>query len=75
MRVLLTAVTYLVSLAVLAPLLFFAVMLLAGPHSSMLPSMMQSVVVLLGYLILIVAPVLVARAVWLRPMARPPHFL
>ena len=65
-RVVLTALAYLASLAVFAPLLFFAVMILAGPHSSVLPSRLQPAVVVLGWIAWIVLPVLTARAVWRR---------
>ena len=65
-RVLLTTVVYLASLAVLAPLLFFAVMILAGPHSSLLPSRLQPAVLVLGWIAWIVLPVLIARTVWRR---------
>ena len=70
MPVLLTAIAYLVSTALLAPVLFLAVMVLAGPHSSVLPSMLQPAVVIGGWVTLIVAPILVARAVWRRTAAR-----
>jgi hypothetical protein len=40
--------------------------LLAGPHSSVIPSFLQPPVMLLGWGILLVGPVLVARAVWRR---------
>jgi hypothetical protein len=66
MRVLLTGIAWLVSTAILAPVCFYAVILLAGPHSSMLPSMIQPAVLLLGWIVFLVAPVFVARAVWRR---------
>jgi hypothetical protein len=67
--VVLTVIAYLVSTAVLAPVVFFVVIALAGPHSSMLPSIVQPAVVVLGWLTVIVAPVLIARAVWRRTRA------
>ena len=51
---------------VLAPICFFVAVLLAGPHSSMLPSSLQPPVLVLGWLVLLVAPILVARRVWRR---------
>lgn len=66
MRVLLTVVAYLISFAVLAPALFAVVLVLAGPHSSMLPSSLQPLVVIAGWMTLLVAPVAIARAVWRR---------
>jgi hypothetical protein len=49
-----------------APVCFFVDVLLAGPHSSMLPSAVQPVVLVLGWLVLLVAPILVARRIWRR---------
>jgi hypothetical protein len=59
-------VAWVVSTAVLAPLLFVVVMVLAGPHSSMLPSAMQAVALMAGWITLFVVPVWIARKVWLR---------
>ena len=70
MRVVLTALAYVVSMAVLVPVLFFIVMVLAGPHSSMLPSMVQSAVAVLALLTSIVVPAFIARAVWRRTRVR-----
>ena len=66
MRALLTGIAWLVSTAILAPVCFYAVIVLAGPHSSMLPSMIQPAVMLLGWIVFLVVPVFVARAVWRR---------
>jgi hypothetical protein len=66
MRVLLTAAAYLGGVAVLAPVLFLLVWILAGPHSSLLPSSLQPAVVLLGWAALAFLPMLMARAVWKR---------
>ena len=66
MRVVVTAAAYLVSVAVFAPALFFIVILLAGPHSSMLPSMVQPAVVLVALAMLVTVPALIARGVWRR---------
>ena len=65
-RIVLTAIAWLVTAAVLAPLCFFSVILLAGPHSSMLPSLIQPAVLALGWLIFLVGPLLAARAAWRR---------
>ncbi len=65
-RWVLTLLAWLVSVVVLAPVCFFGVILLAGPHSSVIPSFLQPPVMLLGWGILLVGPVLVARAVWRR---------
>jgi len=66
MRWLLTLGAWLASVALLAPACFFAVMVLAGPHSSVLPSSLQPPLLLLGWAILLVGPLLIARAVWRR---------
>ena len=66
MRWLLALLVWVGSLALLAPVCFFAVMVLAGPHSSLLPSFLQPLVLVLGWAIVLVVPVVVARAVWRR---------
>ena len=70
MRWIFALLAWVASVAVLAPVCFFAVIFLAGPHSSLLPGWLQSVVLLLGWAIVLVAPFLIARAVW-RRAARP----
>jgi uncharacterized membrane protein YjgN (DUF898 family) len=52
--------------AVLAPICFFVAVILAGPHSSMLPSFLQPAVVVLAWLVLLIAPPWLARRVWRR---------
>ena len=71
MRVLLTAAAFLISSAVLAPALFFAAIVLAGPHSSMLPSSVQPIVVIAAWITLLAAPIVIARAVWRRQAPQP----
>jgi len=66
MRWMIAIVVWVLATALLAPVCFFATMLLAGPHSSMLPSFAQSLVVILGWLVLLVTPVWLARAAWRR---------
>jgi hypothetical protein len=70
MRWLLAFVTWLMSAAVLGPLLFFSVWVLAGPHSSLLPSRIQPAVLVLGWLAFLVVPLWAARRVWLARRAR-----
>jgi hypothetical protein len=65
-RALITFIAWTASFAVLAPVCFFLTVLLAGPHSSMLPSAVQPAVWVLGWVIVLAAPILVARRVWLR---------
>jgi hypothetical protein len=70
MRILLTAIAWLVTTAVLAPVCFFATLVLAGPHSSMLPSFVQPAVLLLGWVVFLAGPVVIARLVWRRQRSR-----
>jgi hypothetical protein len=63
---LIAVVVWVVSAAILAPVCFFATMLLAGPHSSILPGFLQPVVLLLGWIAFLVAPIRIARAAWRR---------
>ena len=66
MRWLLTLLTWVITVAVLAPVCFIVTMVLAGPHSSILPSWLQPLVLALGWMAFLVGPVLAARAVWRR---------
>ena len=62
----LTLVAWVVSTAVLAPICFFAVLILAGPHSDLLPGFMGGPMLILGWLIFLGAPIWIARVVWKR---------
>ena len=64
MRWLLAVATWLVAVVVLAPMLSFVTMILAGPHSSTLPSWMQPAVLVLGWAVLLGGPVFAARMTW-----------
>ena len=66
MRWLLVLLAWLGAAALLAPVCFFAVIVLAGPHSSLLPGFFQPAVLVLGWLVFLVAPIFAARAVWRR---------
>ena len=68
---LLTLLAWLLAVLILAPVCFFLVILLAGPHSSMLPAFLQPVVLLLGCIVFLLGPVWVARVVW-RRLSRAP---
>lgn len=73
MRFLVTGLVYAASLAGVAVVAFFVVMLLAGPHSGVLPRGVQAVVLVLGWFAVLVLPVLAARAVWRRLTGRGPR--
>jgi hypothetical protein len=62
----LTLVAWAVSTAVLVPVCFFAVLILAGPHSDLLPGFMGGPMLILGWLIFLGAPIWIARVVWKR---------
>ncbi|MFZ5724638.1 MAG: hypothetical protein ACOY33_13380 [Pseudomonadota bacterium] len=66
MRILLTILTYLLSLLLVAVVAFGAVIVLAGPHSDLLPGFLQAVVFGLGWLAVLLLPVLAALRVWRR---------
>jgi hypothetical protein len=66
MRVLFTGIAWLLSTAILAPVCFYAVIALAGPHSSMLPTIIQPAVLLMGWIVFVVTPIFAAAAVWRR---------
>lgn len=64
MRLLITAIAYLVSLVVVAAIAFFAVLFLAGPHGGVLPGYLEPVVLLLGWLAVLGLPAFAAFRVW-----------
>ena len=70
MPLILALVVWAASAAVLAPILFFGAIILAGPHSSMLPSIVQPAVLGLCWLLFVIAPVWAARVAWVRAVAR-----
>jgi hypothetical protein len=74
-KVVATAVAYIVSLAVTAAVSFFAVLVLAGPHAGLLPSWLEPAVLGIGWLVVLVVPVIVARVAWRRigRSQRPNH--
>ena len=65
-RWLLAILAWLLAVAVLGPVIFFVVILLAGPHSSMLSSVLQPVVLVIGWGVFLAGPVWAARVVWSR---------
>jgi len=65
-RYLLGVITYAVSLVAVAALAFLVVIVLAGPHSGLMPGWLEAVVLVLGWLTVLVAPVWITRTVWRR---------
>ena len=66
MRLVLTALAAVAAAAVLAPVCFFGAIILAGAHSSMLPTVVQPAVLLFFWVILFAGPIVIARFVWRR---------
>jgi hypothetical protein len=66
MRLLITLLTYVVSLAFVASAAFVAVIVVAGPHAGLLPAPLEAVALGLGWLAVLALPALAARAVWRR---------
>ena len=66
MRWVLVILAWLVAVAVLGPVILWVVIVLAGPHSSMLPSAIQPAVLVIGWVVFFAGPVFVARSVWRR---------
>jgi hypothetical protein len=65
-RWLLTSLTWLLATVVLLPICFFTALVLAGPHSGMLPQILEAPVIVMCWLALLVVPVLASRTVWRR---------
>ncbi|HEX5802965.1 MAG TPA: hypothetical protein VFY24_08055 [Azospira sp.] len=70
MRYVASAAAYLLSLVLTAAIAFVVVLVVAGPHAGLLPSWLEAVVLGLGWLAVVVLPLLVARKVW-RRFGRP----
>lgn len=66
MRIFVTIIAYLVSLPLVTVATFFIVLVLAGPHSDVLPGWVGPFVVGLGWLVVLLLPALIAYWVWRR---------
>lgn len=64
MKLFLTVLVYLMTLIVVAVASFYLVIILAGPHGGLLPSSFGTVVLVLGWLLVLGLPILAAR--WIR---------
>ena len=65
-RIVLTAVTWLVSLVAVAAVTFVVVIVLAGPHAGLLPHFLEVAILVLGWLSILVVPICLASRVWRR---------
>jgi len=65
-RILLTALSYLLSLAATAALCFLLVLVVAGPHAGLLPAWLEPVALVAGWLVVLALPAIIARTVWRR---------
>ena len=63
-RILITGLVYLGSLTVTLPAAFVLALILAGPHSSLLPSVLQPLVLILGWAAVIFLPLTAAVWMW-----------
>lgn len=68
---LLAGVVFVAAVPVVAALLFFPVMILGGPHSSMLPGFLQPIVLFAGWAAVVAAPAWLAAAVYRRQASVP----
>lgn len=66
MRALVTLLVYLLSLVPTAVAAFYAVLFLAGPHGGVLPSSLHTATLVIGWLCVLLIPMLVARWAWRR---------
>ena len=65
-RWLLTGITWTLATALLLPVCAFAAIMVAGPHSDLLPGFLQPPAFIVCVLVLIGVPAYLARKVWLR---------
>ena len=66
MKVLITVAASLISLAVAAGLALVFVLVLAGPHSDILPSWLRPAVFVLAWMAVVAVPFIVGRSIWRR---------
>lgn len=72
MRYALAIAAFLATLVLVAAGAIVAVLVLAGPHSDILPMPLQIVVYGLAWVVVLLLPALAARAVWRRTGAKGP---
>ena len=65
-RLAIVVATYVASLVIVASIAFVVVILVAGPHSGLLPHWAEGAVLALGWLAVLIVPFVVAGVVWRR---------
>lgn len=65
-RFVLTGLAYFAALALTGCLAFVGVLWLAGPHGGVLPQSLHTATLIVGWVFVLVVPVLVARWLWHR---------
>lgn len=73
LKYLIPALVYLASLVAVAALAFAVVLVLAGPHSDLLPPAVQIAVIVLGWLSVLILPIVCAFQVWKKRKSAPPR--
>ena len=63
-RLVLVVAAILGALALVIPVSFVLVIVLAGPHAGLLPQPLEVAVLIMGWLAVLVVPAIAARAVW-----------
>ena len=71
MRAFLAALTYITSLLVVGGVILVIVLVVAGPHSGLLPRWLESVVLALGWIAVFLVPMVPTHWVWRRLAPRP----
>lgn len=66
MRILITTLAVVAAAMITVPVVFFAVLFLAGPHGGVLPPSLHGYTLVLGWIAVIAAPVLAGRWAWRR---------
>jgi hypothetical protein len=58
--------TALLAIAIVAPIAFLVVLVLAGPHAGLLPHAIEAIVLAAGWIAVVALPVLAVRWTWRR---------
>ena len=66
MKIFLTATVFFVTLVLMAAVAIALVLVLAGPHGGLLPRSFETLVLVLGWALVLVVPPMAARMAWRR---------